>query len=101
MRALFASLFILFCGVSTASAMPATPEGAGAAENLLMKVHRGHGRRCRYGRVHRWDYNTRHRHRGRGVYRCGKRWRGKRGYRKHRYRHHRKCFSFGPFSYCK
>ncbi len=92
-RLLAISMMVLF-GATVANAAPAAPSGITPQNELLVKVHGGHGKACRWGRVHRWDTKARHRHVGRDVRVCGKRWRGKGR------PHHRGCFKIGPVWYC-
>lgn len=90
----------LVAGVTPASAAGIGPSSGAAisADSLVTQVHAGHGRRCTWGPVHRWgNERVRHRHIGRDVRVCGKRWRG-RG-RPDRWEK-RGCFRIGPVWYC-
>ncbi len=99
----FAAAAALACalGMSAAQAAPVQPAGAATAisgDGLVTQVHGGHGRACRWGPVWRWNgKRVRHRHIGRQVRVCGKRWRGRgrpHGWQK------RGCFKLGPVWYC-
>ena len=78
---------------------PANPVTSTANSNLVVPVH-GRHRSCRRGPIYRWGIRARHRHIGRRVRICDRRWRRRPGRRYPRNWRRRGCFQIGPVWYC-